>query len=187
LWDPATGLESQKFPAFHQAVRSAAFTPDGTQILVIRGSRQESDKMLCLYDLKTGEEVRTCEGHTDTIYDVAISADGRRALSGSVDKTVRLWDLTTGKQVLGLEGHTDSVTAVAFCPGGRRAVSGGLDKVVRLWDLETGKEIRSFEGHTGDIMSVAVSSDGRFAASGSSMDRSVRLWRLPDPPPAAKP
>jgi uncharacterized protein (TIGR03067 family) len=177
LWNLSTGRDVESFPAFHEAVRSGAFTPDGKQILVID---DPDPRTLTLYEIKTGGRVRSLEGHSDQVYDVAVSADGRRALTGSLDKTVRLWDLTTGKELLRLEGHTGGVVAVALCPLGRRAVSGGKDATLRLWDLETGKEIKAFEGHTGDIISVAVSPDGRFAASGGT-DKAVRLWRLPDP------
>jgi len=33
------------------------------------------------------------KGHNDWVYSVAISKDGRYALSGSADKTLRYWDL----------------------------------------------------------------------------------------------
>src|SRR5262249_10971866 len=110
LWNLTTGEETQKFPAFDDGVRSAAFTPDGHQILVIRadvvGNKIQPDNTLRLHDARTGEEIRAFKGHTEPIYDVTISTDGRRALSASVDGTVRLWDVATGKELQRLEGHT---------------------------------------------------------------------------------
>ena len=48
-----------------------------------------------LWDVEAGGEVLRFEGHTKAVHSVAISADGRRALSGSADQTVRLWGLPT--------------------------------------------------------------------------------------------
>jgi RNA polymerase sigma factor (sigma-70 family) len=124
-------------------------------------------------------EERALEGHTDGIGMVAISRDGRRALScgltyGDGDPTVRLWDLKTGKELKRLEGHADGVYGVAFSPDGKKAVSSGDDKTIRLWDLETGKELKRLEGED-CVYGVVFSPDGKFLLS-ASCDKTVRLW-----------
>ena len=43
------------------------------------------------------------------VYSVAITPDGRYAISGSHDKTLRVWDITTGSCVRVMTGHTDAV------------------------------------------------------------------------------
>ena len=59
-----------------------------------------------VWDLTSGQELRTLAGHTDEVRSVAVSADGRLALSGSSDRTVKVWDLETGQclATLPLEG-----------------------------------------------------------------------------------
>ena len=110
-------------------------------------------------------------GHTDDIWSVTFSPDGRTIASGSNDHTVRLWDVETGTLKNTLR-HPDRVRSVSFSPDGRILASGCQDAIVRLWD---GKDLRGIIGHTNIIWSVSFSPDGRTLASGSE-DRTVRLW-----------
>src|SRR6516165_6822775 len=54
------------------------------------------DNTLHLWDLESGQTLRTFEGHTSRVTAVAFTRDGHRALSGSDDNTLRLWDLKDG-------------------------------------------------------------------------------------------
>jgi len=66
---------------------------------------------------------------------VAVTADGQRVVSGSIDRTVRVWDLKVGQCLAILIGHTFRVDDIAVTADGRRAVSGSWDRTVRVWDL----------------------------------------------------
>jgi len=123
------------------------------------------------------QPLREFEGHTNWVYSVAFSPDGRRALSGNGDGTLRLWNLETGTTVREFRGHTNEVRSVTFGPDGRRALSGSWDETFRLWDLETGQCLRTFTGHASGVLSVAFGPDGRRALSGS-YDGTLCLWDL---------
>ena len=79
---------------------------------------------------------------------MAVTPDGRRAVSASEDKTLKVWDLETGRALRTLEGHSGYVTGVAVTPDGRRAVSASWDNTLKVWDLETGRALRTLEGHS---------------------------------------
>jgi WD40 repeat protein len=108
---------------------------------------------------------------------VAITPDGRRAVSASWDKTLRVWDLESGQSLRKLEGHSFGVNGVAITPDGRRAVSASGDKTLRVWDLESGQSLRTLEGHSSDVNGVAITPDGRRAVS-ASWDKTLRVWDL---------
>jgi WD40 repeat protein len=124
-----------------------------------------------------GPQVFVQTGHTSLVSSVALSSDGRLALSGSGDSTVKLWEVASGREIRTLQGHTGQVGAVAFSPDNRFALSGGEDMTLKLWDLATGLVVRTFTGHTGWIGSVAFSADGKRALSGSR-DRTLKLWEV---------
>jgi WD40 repeat protein len=117
---------------------------------------------------------------------VAISPDGRSALTGSADRTARLWDLASG-QPKGLPLiHDGSVPAVAFSRDGRTALTGSGDRTARLWDLATGKAKGPPLEHAGPVSAVAISPDGCTALTGSS-DWTARLWDLTSGQPKGPP
>ena len=123
-----------------------------------------------------GPLIQTLQGHIGLVGAVAVTSDGKKAISGASDGTLKIWDLITGKEIQTLRGHIGSVRAVAFIPNGKKAVSGSLDRTLKIWDL-TSQEIQTLSGHTGPVNAVAVTSDGKKAVSGSG-DRTLKIWDL---------
>jgi WD40 repeat protein len=73
-------------------VFSAVFCPGGRRVLSCG-----QDRTVRLFDVPTTTELHRFEGHTDSVWGVAVSRDGRFAASGSADGTVRLWRLPAEK------------------------------------------------------------------------------------------
>ncbi|KIL54614.1 hypothetical protein M378DRAFT_47470, partial [Amanita muscaria Koide BX008] len=121
-------------------------------------------------------------GHTEKVYSVTFSHDGKWAASGSVDRTIRIWDAEIGVLVGGpFKGHTGPVTSVAFSPDGNLLVSGSKDETVCVWDTVTGSLTRDpLRGHSDWVWSVAFSpSDGKRILSGA-WDKTIRIWNVSD-------
>lgn len=121
------------------------------------------------------------EGHTQEIYSLDFSRDGKLIVSGSGDKTARIWDMETGAcKVLAIiepESIDAGVTSVAISPDGRWVAAGSLDMVVRIWDASTGALVERLRGHKDSVYSVAFSPDGRGLVSGS-LDKSLKYWDI---------
>jgi WD40 repeat protein len=168
--------EAQVFNGHAGPVLAVAIIPGGRQAL-----SAGYDHTLRLWDLATGETVRTFSGHANRVTTVAITPNGRYALSGSADGTLRLWDLESGlwagQAVCTCTGHKDWVREVALTPDGRYALSAADDHALYLWDLATGRSIRGLLGHTRPVWSCAVSPTGHTALSGAA-DGTLRLWDL---------
>ena len=115
-------------------------------------------------------------GHGGPVRALAISADGKTAVSGSFDTSAIRWSLlrNTAEQVM--RYHRSSVNAVALVPDGR-IITGGGDGKIAMWGPSGKTPERILEGHVGPVVSLAVSPDGGTLAS-ASWDRTIRLWPL---------
>jgi WD40 repeat protein len=121
--------------------------------------------------------IRTLVGHANGVRSVAVTANGRRAVSGSTDNTLLLWDLQVGRVLREFTGHSGWVLAVAATANGRYAVSGSFDRTVKVWDLESGRVEHTLTGHKQHVLAVAVTLDGLRAVSGS-YDCTIKVWDL---------
>lgn len=134
-------------------------------------------------------------GHSGDVTALAVTPDGKYAVSGGADTFLKLWDIAAGREIRTFKGHTERVLSLAISPNGRTAASacqslaGDRDGNCILWDLETGRKIRSFASSTGAIRSVAFTPDGRHLVTGltsqgsiwseeSPTGKSIRVWEI---------
>jgi WD40 repeat protein len=116
-------------------------------------------------------------GHEDSVEAVALTADGRRAVSGSDDCTLRIWNLEGSQLPHILKGHTKEVKALAASADGKRAISGSFDETLRVWDLEGNQPPRILQDHWNWFAALALSADGKRAVCGS-YEMTLRIWDL---------
>ena len=123
-------------------------------------------------------QLRQFVGHTGNIRGIAVTSDGKRAISASMDQTLKVWDLETGKEIRTITGHTSWCWDVAISKDDKEALSSGaLDGTMRLWDIGTGKELQKYAGQKSWVYGAAFSPDGKHVASGGAkMDTSIRIY-----------
>lgn len=168
-----------------------ALRPDGLQLLT-------ADRHLVLWDVAYGRALRVFKDPKNpqelepvatsaspvvaarTYQQVALSTDGRVALSSASDHSVQLWDATTGLELKTLQNPRvnaaggEAVSSLAISADGRLGLVGHRGGVVKVWRLETGALLHSLELQQ-SIHTVRFSPDGRYFLTGDGAGL-TRLW-----------
>ncbi|CAM9148521.1 unnamed protein product [Phaeothamnion confervicola] len=136
-----------------------------------------SESALRVYDTETLTVRRVLRGHGHCINAVAVTPDGRRAVTASSDRSVRLWDLRSGECVKSLTGHQKMVLHVAVSRCGRWAASSSWDSAIVVWRLPSGEAAAVLENHVQHVNVVEFSPDGRQLAAGTD-ECLLSVWEL---------
>ena len=115
--------------------RALAFSKDG-QWLATGGD----DKAAKIWDVQTGQVLRSITGHEQSVLTVAFSADGEKLATGGAARSARVTYTKTGQTQHTFYGHSGTVVGVAFSPSGTALVSTARDGTSKTWNVVTGAE-----------------------------------------------
>jgi len=181
VWDVATGktvrmIRGESAPGDSGKIFAMALSPDGKWLAAggWLGGTSEESRAIRIFDFASGRLVTLLHGHTDVVFGLAFSPDGRRLISASADKTAIIWNLTARVAEHTLAGHREFIFAVGFTPDSARVVTGSDDHDLRLWSVANGKEIRKMSGHGDKVRTVAFAPDGTIATGDWSGE--IRTW-----------
>jgi WD40 repeat protein len=171
LWDPRTGTELLRFEGDGSPVYGCAVSPDASFVVSARQNGTLKVWRVSRRPFSSGLRVkrgRTLRGHTGWVMDCAVSADGRRIVSGGDE--LKVWDADTGAELLTVAAD---VQACAFSPDGRFVVGASQLGGVRVWDSVTGEQLQVLEARGGRAVACTVSPDGSFVVSTDGGSRLV--------------
>jgi WD40 repeat protein len=164
-----------------EAVSSVALSPDGSLLLsrsfVVRSGIATLFK---LWDVASGQLVRTLEGHGAIFDNVVFSHDGKHVIAAGFDG-IKLWDTRSGQLIRTFAVRTASLESpIALSPNGAHMAIGtnaesviGTDaETIEILDAASGNRIRTLAGADG-VRLVAYSPDGTRLLSGGWK---LRMW-----------
>jgi len=180
LWDLKTGKLERTFTEGHSDILyGAIFSPNG-KIIATAGY----DRLIQLWDVTSGNRIRTLKGHNGPVHDIAFSPDGTVLASAGGDSAVKLWLTKTGQRLDTFGQPTGEQFVTAFTPDSQYVMAAGADKQIRLWQWisKTKPQINPLTlvrfAHEDEITALAISADGKRVAS-TSADRTVKVWSMP--------
>lgn len=189
IWNVSDRRLALDLPEAHSdTIFGLEFSPDGKYL-----ASCGADKFVRVFEVATGQQVRSFEGHTHHVLDVAWRADGKVLASCGADSALKLWDFETGEQQRTITGFGKEVTSVAFVGTGGDVVTSAGDKTLRLHNSADGRNQRNFTGGTDFMYTAQPTADGQWIVGGGA-DSVLRVWSAADAkqaqafePPAAEP
>jgi WD40 repeat protein/serine/threonine protein kinase len=184
-------------PFNEKMVRTVAFSPDGSRLLVAGGVSRTAGKV-AVWDVAADREVLSLKIEGGPVLAAVLSRDGTRIAAAcwgyrDVEKQevvgrIEVWDATTGAPLLTIKDDLEIVVGVALSPDGTRiaAVQGlqrNIAQQVKVWDAATGKrqfsiDMRSPVSYDNDLV---FSPDGkRIASGGHGHQGEVKVWDAAD-------
>jgi WD40 repeat protein len=129
-----------------------------------------------IWNLSTGQAVKTLKRQKSTVWTVDVSADGKYMVTACDDSSVLFWDLAKLDEPKYSFPQQTSTRAAVFSPVGTYLATGDRGSTVRVWDWDLLVPVE-LNGHSGAVYALAYSPDGtRLASAGS--DGIVRVWNM---------
>ena len=126
--------------------------------------------------LKEAKLLKTLEGHRSWVGAVALSGDGRHALSTGYDSRLLRWDLETGQIVTEMANKRKHYAIVSNADG-TRAYAAGDNYGIACSDTTSGKLLRELRGHGRPVRALAISPDGKTFVTASE-DTTLLVWEV---------
>eukprot|EP01080_Neovahlkampfia_damariscottae_P001954 gene1954-1462_t len=118
--------------------------------------------------------------HTDEVWNIEFSNDGKYLASCSADKLIFIYDLKEiDSKPIQCKGHDDVVSMIKWSNDNSMLLSCSNDKSIILWNKSNGFQIRKFENHKDKISSISWLSDNiHFISAGGGNDKSIQFWNI---------
>ncbi|CAH8270518.1 unnamed protein product [Arabidopsis lyrata] len=126
------------------------------------------------------QTVQILESHTDEVWFLQFSHNGKYLASSSKDQTAIIWEIcadghTSLKHTL--VGHQKPVIAILWSPDDRQVLTCGAEEVIRRWDVDSGDCVHIYEKGGISPISCGWYPDGQGIIAGMT-DRSICMWDL---------
>ena len=158
-------------------VSHVCLTPDNKRIL-----SASADGTLRIWDFEKRTEFHVCEGHTSAILGLAVTPDGRLAVSADAS-SIRLWEIESGKTMAATGPFDKPLAAMQITPDGRFAVSIHARAEMQVRELGSLRLLHQMpllasteEFHSGPPI-LSVFPNSQFAASVTE-ETSVEIWEI---------
>ncbi|KAK7174258.1 hypothetical protein R3I93_001456 [Phoxinus phoxinus] len=143
---------------------------------------------ILIYQMPTLTVQQQFVGYNDDILDVKfLGKDDTHIVVATNSSQLKVFELATNSCQI-LYGHTDTILSTDVFRKGSMFASCAKDKSLRLWKMDPNSGyvqcVAQGSGHSNAVGSIACSRLKKVFLVSGSQDCTIKVWELPDPPPA---
>ncbi|KAJ6352455.1 hypothetical protein OIU76_001646 [Salix suchowensis] len=134
----------------------------------------------CGKDLIPSRTLQILKAHSDEVWFLQFSHNGKYLASSSNDQSAIIWEIDVNGGVSlkhRLSGHQKPVSSVSWSPDDHQLLTCGVEEVVRRWDVSSGECLQVYEKVGLGLVSCGWFPDGKWIFSGIN-DKSICMWEL---------
>jgi WD40 repeat protein/tRNA A-37 threonylcarbamoyl transferase component Bud32 len=131
---------------------------DGSRLMT-RGFDESGLCEVRLWNLKTGEEVKTVTTLTGDMRPLSFCADGHSVALDEGDGTLAVLDLETDQRTR-VGRNPNPITCIDLSPSGELLAVGDAEGAVTIWNVKGGRRLRSFRAHREKVYELRFAPDG---------------------------
>ncbi|KAF5744052.1 WD repeat-containing protein 26-like [Tripterygium wilfordii] len=134
----------------------------------------------CGRDQIPSRTLQILQAHTDEVWFLQFSHNGKYLASSSNDRSAIIWEVDVNGGVFlkhRFSGHQKPVSAVSWSPDDCQLLTCGVEEAVRRWDVASGECLRVYEKPGLGLVSCGWFPDGKSIFTGVS-DKSICMWEL---------
>lgn len=174
LWNLSKGAEIVLFMDFPQRINAIEYAGGRSRIVV-----GLNDGSVRIHDSATGKQIGSAMRHSEAVWRIRVSRDGRLAATSSDDRTVRIWDTATALLVSEPLTHQSLPWAFDFNADGSLLFTGTVGGRLRAWDVASGHALSASLSHGEPVEFVRFNPKNNVVTAGGTSPI-LNAWRIPD-------
>jgi WD40 repeat protein len=141
-----------------------------------------SDHKIRVYQLTDFTLLNTLDAHTNSVFTVAFTNDGKELLSGGRDVMLRSWLVNQNYKLdVDVAAHNLHINHIAFNPSGKLFATVSMDKTIKIWATEKFQLLKvvdkfKYDGHLSSV-NKCLWFDDETLLTGSD-DRTIMMWMV---------
>ncbi len=176
-WEAANARSVESLQLSHTALRAISFSEKRGEIAI-----GASDHSIYFLEAETLAIKRVLKkAHSNSVFTLAYSPDGRYLLSGGRDAMLRVWDLENDASQLSEQpAHLFTINHLVYSPDGTLFATASRDRTLKIWDAQTFQLLKvvdtlRFGGHTRSVNRLLWLPDGLLSCGD---DRLAMCWKI---------
>lgn len=148
-----------------------------------------TQNLIIIFEVGTLEILKIFN-HSNLVFCLAFSPNGKYLASGGYDNTIKIWDMDKDSKtylntncIVTLDTEKGNhANLLEFSPDGKYLASGSYDRTIKIWDANTFKLLQTI--NTSEIAAISFSRNSKQLASLSisfgrgNIFKEIKIWKL---------